>query len=90
MQGKSTSLRGLFLIAMMVSISFAGCLEALDTTVQPRASLEAYPLLIQEGEMVTFDARDSDAIEGIITAYRWDFGDGEKIRNRHWIYLPHL
>ena len=71
-------LRGLFLIAMMVSISFAGCLGALDTTVQPRASLEAYPLLIQEGEMVTFDARDSDAIEGIITAYRWDFGDGEK------------
>jgi len=71
-------LRGLFLIAMMVSISLAGCLDALDTTVQPRASLEAYPLLIQEGEMVTFDARDSDAIEGIITAYRWDFGDGEK------------
>ena len=71
-------LRGLFLIAMMVSISFAGCLGALDTTVQPRASLEAYPLLIQEGEMVTFDARESDAIEGIITAYRWDFGDGEK------------
>ncbi len=71
-------LRGLFLIAMMVSISFAGCLGALDTTVQPRASLEAYPLLIQEGEMVTFDARDSDAIEGIITSYRWDFGDGEK------------
>ena len=71
-------LRGLFLIAMVVSISFAGCLGALDTTVQPRASLEAYPLLIQEGEMVTFDARDSDAIEGIITAYRWDFGDGEK------------
>ena len=27
--------------------------------------------------MVTFDARESDAIEGIITAYRWDFGDGE-------------
>ncbi|CAI8383477.1 MAG: Microbial collagenase [Candidatus Poseidoniaceae archaeon] len=78
MQEKSMQLRGLFLIAMMVSISFAGCLGALDTTVQPRASLEAYPLLIQEGEMVTFDARDSDAIEGIITAYRWDFGDGEK------------
>ncbi|DAC52528.1 MAG TPA: PKD domain-containing protein [Candidatus Poseidoniaceae archaeon] len=78
MQGKSMPLRGLLLIAMMVSISFAGCLGALDTTVQPRASLEAYPLLIQEGEMVTFDARDSDAIEGVITAYRWNFGDGEK------------
>ena len=39
MQGKSAPLRGLFLIAMMVSISFAGCLDALDSTVQPRASL---------------------------------------------------
>jgi PKD repeat protein len=27
--------------------------------------------------MVTLDGRESDAIEGIITAYRWDFGDGE-------------
>jgi PKD repeat protein len=28
--------------------------------------------------MVTFDARESDAVEGVITEYRWDFGDGEK------------
>ena len=77
MQGKSAPFRGLFLIAMMLSLSLAGCLGALDSATKPRATLEAYPLLIQEGEMVTFDARDSDAIEGIITAYRWDFGDGE-------------
>jgi len=77
MQGKSRRLRGLFLIAMMLSFSLAGCLGALDSATKPRATLEAYPLLIQEGEMVTFDARESDAIEGIITAYRWDFGDGE-------------
>ena len=55
---------------------FAGCLEALDTTVDPRATLEAYPTLIQEGEMVTLDARDSSPVEGVITAYSWDFGDG--------------
>ena len=78
MQGNSAPFRGLFLIAMMLSLSLAGCLGALDSATKPRATLEAYPLLIQEGEMVTFDARDSDAIEGIITAYRWDFGDGEK------------
>ena len=77
MQGNSAPFRGLFLIAMMLSLSLAGCLGALDSATKPRATLEAYPLLIQEGEMVTFDARDSDAIEGIITAYRWDFGDGE-------------
>lgn len=78
MQEKSLRLRGLFLVAVLLAVSLAGCLEALDTTTKPRATLDAYPLLIQEGEMVTFDARESDAIEGIITAYRWDFGDGEK------------
>ena len=78
MQEKSLRFRGLFLVAVMTTFSLAGCLGALDSTTEPRATLEAYPLLIQEGEMVTFDARQSDAIEGIITAYRWDFGDGEK------------
>jgi PKD repeat protein len=62
----------------MCSFSLAGCTELLDTTAEPRATMEAYPLLIQEGEMVTFDARESDAVEGVITEYRWDFGDGEK------------
>ncbi len=77
MQEKTLRVRGLFLTAIMLTVSFAGCLEAIDSATEPRATLEAYPLLIQEGEMVTFDARESDAIEGIITAYRWDFGDGE-------------
>ena len=78
MQEKSLRLRGLFLAAVLLTVSLAGCLETFDSTTKPRATLEAYPLLIQEGEMVTFDARQSDAIAGIITAYRWDFGDGEK------------
>ncbi|MAY05476.1 MAG: hypothetical protein CMB25_07790 [Euryarchaeota archaeon] len=78
MQEKMLRLRGLFLTAVLLTVSLAGCLGALDSSTKPRATLEVYPLLIQEGEMVTFDARDSDAIEGIITAYRWDFGDGEK------------
>jgi len=62
----------------MCSFSLAGCTELLDTTADPRATMEAYPLLIQEGEMVTFDARESNAVEGVITEDRWDFGDGEK------------
>jgi len=62
---------------VMATTSLAGCTGVLDSTVDPRASLNAYPLQIQEGETVTFDARDSDAIEGVITSYKWDFGDGQ-------------
>jgi len=64
------------LISILMLTSLAGCLGALDTTVDPRATLDAYPSLIQEGEMVTFDARDSSPVEGVITAFEWDFGDG--------------
>ena len=78
MQGRGRRLIGLGLVLLMCSFSLAGCTELLDTTAEPRATMEAYPLLIQEGEMVTFDARESDAVEGVITEYRWDFGDGEK------------
>ena len=53
---------------MLLSL-VAGCMGALDTTVDPRATLEAYPTLIQEGEMVTLDARDSSPVEGVITNY---------------------
>ncbi|MGY8745094.1 MAG: PKD domain-containing protein [Candidatus Poseidoniales archaeon] len=54
----------------------AGCTGVLDTTVDPRAVLTATPTEIQQGEEVTFDARGSDAIEGIISEFKWDFGDG--------------
>jgi len=64
-----------FILALLVLQSLAGCTGVLEATVEPRAALTAYPLEIQEGEMVNFDARESDAIEGIISDYSWDFGD---------------
>ena len=53
-------------------------MEVLDPVVEPRAALTATPLSIQAGEMVTFDARDSVANEGVITEFEWDFGDGTR------------
>ncbi|MDC3236676.1 PKD domain-containing protein [Candidatus Poseidoniaceae archaeon] len=78
-QGNSgRMLRSLAMVALLVCSSLvAGCTGGLSSTVDPRANLTAYPLQIQEGETVTFDARSSEPIEGIITEFLWDFGDGQ-------------
>ena len=73
----SNGLKSAFLSSLMVmSVLLSGCV-AFDSTVNPRAALQAYPLYIQEGETITLDARDSEAIEGVITDFEWDFGDGK-------------
>ena len=70
-------LKSVFLSSLMVmSLLLSGCV-AFDSTVNPRAVLQAYPLYIQEGETITLDARDSEAVEGVITDFEWDFGDGK-------------
>ena len=68
--------KGTFLCTLLLIQLMAGCTGVLDSTVDPRAALTATPNDIQEGEEVTFDARASDAIEGVITEFKWDFGDG--------------
>lgn len=70
--------KGLLLAALLLVQLTAGCTGVLDSTVNPRAVLTATPMEIQQGEGVTFDARGSDAIEGTITEFQWDFGDGTK------------
>ncbi len=70
------SKRPLFIGALLLVQLLTGCTGVLESTVEPRAALTATPTEIQQGEEVTFDARASDAIEGVITEYIWDFGDG--------------
>jgi len=70
---KSVVLTVLFLCSTML----AGCV-ALDSPVNPRAELQAYPLFIQEGETITLDARNSESVEGVITDFNWNFGNGQE------------
>lgn len=66
----------LIFVTLLLTQLLAGCTGVLEETVDPRASLTASPTEIQQGEGVTFDALDSDAIEGVLTGFEWDFGDG--------------
>ena len=67
-----------FLIILAPMLS--GCISLGDDDLpKPSADLEAWPTSIQQGDMVTFDARSSDTMEGIITNFIWDFGDGMSI-----------
>ena len=56
----------LIFVTLLLTQLLAGCTGVLEETVDPRASLTASPTEIQQGEGVTFDALDSDAIEGVI------------------------
>jgi len=76
MKSRPRRLHALLLLSCLVLQALAGCTGVLDSTVRPRAELEVFPTLIQEGEMVTLDARDSTAVQGVIVSYSWDFGDG--------------
>ncbi len=73
------SKKSLFLGVILLTQLLAGCTSAMDSGADPRASLIATPNEIQQGGEVTFDGRNSDPIEGVITEYKWDFGDGTKV-----------
>lgn len=64
----------MFIILSLTSI--AGCTNIVGVgAVKPMADMRVYPEEIESGESITFDARESDPVEGVITEFRWDFGD---------------
>ena len=81
------SKRPLFIGALLLVQLLTGCTGVLESTVEPRAALTATPTEIQQGEEVTFDARASDAIEGVITEYSWDFWRWYRSDYHYWIHF---
>ena len=68
----------LLLVVSMLLPMLAGC-TGLGGPPEPNARVEGDRAGINAGESVNFDARESTSPEStIITAFKWDFGDGTK------------
>ena len=66
----------LLLVLLVLLSSLAGCANIAGVgAADPMAQMRVYPEEIEVGESITFDARESDPVEGVITQFRWDFGD---------------
>ena len=71
----------------IIFIVFSGCLNKsesiensdLTNNVPPMAKITA-PYEAYFGENIEFDASNSYDVDGKITSYTWDFGDGENIK----------
>ncbi len=71
-------LTGSLLIALLLSVSLAGCTGVL-APVSPTARLEVDVDSIHVGEAVNFDARSSTSPDPtLITSYLWDFGVAQR------------
>lgn len=71
-------LTGSLLIALLLSVSLAGCTGVL-APVSPTARLEVDVTTIHVGEAVNFDARSSTSPDPtLITSYLWDFGVAQR------------
>ena len=62
---------------VMFSVALSGCIEE-SANDPPRAIFETQVSQVDVGDVVSFDATNSSDKDGSITAYHWDFGDGEE------------
>ena len=78
--GSGSGLRGISILLFLIVITapaLSGCLSLMgEDAPRPSADLQVWPSKIQAGESVTLDARSSEANEGVLTKFTWDFGDG--------------
>ncbi|MCS5538132.1 MAG: PKD domain-containing protein, partial [Candidatus Poseidoniaceae archaeon] len=81
MRGRKSAFKSSALAFFIILVPLlSGCISLIEEDLpKPSADLEAWPTSIQQGDMVTFDARSSDTMEGVITNFIWDFGDGKSI-----------
>lgn len=62
---------------MFLALLFSGCVTE-NGNEPPRAIFQTEVSMVDVGDLVSFDATNSSDKDGSITAYHWDFGDGEE------------
>ena len=65
------------LVVLLFTVVLSGCISEADNK-PPRAIFETEVSQVDVGDVVSFDATNSSDKDGSITAFHWDFGDGER------------
>jgi PKD repeat protein len=65
------------IVMLLFTVVLSGCINEADNS-PPRAIFQTEVSKVDVGDVVNFDATNSSDKDGSITAFHWDFGDGEE------------